>query len=142
MLAGVEPGAERDARTRADAALEADDLPQPPVVVACVDMAVVSEVAASHHVVRVATRRRPEAVRVVHRPQPVLAAEMIDLREHRHLGRPRLGGRSKQEKWILQAELYNEIHRWVKQTWAKGIDDKGRPMILPNTAPTEAGVAV
>src|SRR5580765_3252523 len=31
----------------------------------------------------------------------------------------RLGGRSKQEKWILQAELYNEIHRWVKQAWAK-----------------------
>jgi hypothetical protein len=25
----------------------------------------------------------------------------------------RLGGRSKQEKWILQAELFNEIHRWV-----------------------------
>ena len=31
----------------------------------------------------------------------------------------RLGGRSKQEKWILQAELYNEIHRWVKQAWTK-----------------------
>jgi len=29
----------------------------------------------------------------------------------------RLGGRSKQEKWILQAELYNEIHRWVKGAW-------------------------
>ncbi len=29
----------------------------------------------------------------------------------------RLGGRSKQEKWILQAELFNEIHRWVKQVW-------------------------
>ncbi len=29
----------------------------------------------------------------------------------------RLGGRSKQEKWILQAELYNEVHRWVKRTW-------------------------
>lgn len=25
----------------------------------------------------------------------------------------RLGGRSKQEKWILQAELFNEVHRWV-----------------------------
>src|SRR5206468_11693030 len=36
----------------------------------------------------------------------------------------RLGGRSKQEKWILQAELYNEIHRWVKQAWAK-IDREG-----------------
>jgi DGQHR domain-containing protein len=31
----------------------------------------------------------------------------------------RLGGRSKQEKWILQAELFNEIHRWVKSTWKK-----------------------
>ena len=31
----------------------------------------------------------------------------------------RLGGRSKQEKWILQAELYNEVHRWVKQDWKK-----------------------
>jgi DGQHR domain-containing protein len=29
----------------------------------------------------------------------------------------RLGGRSKQEKWILQAELFNEIHRWVKTDW-------------------------
>jgi DGQHR domain-containing protein len=31
----------------------------------------------------------------------------------------RLGGRSKQEKWILQAELFNEVHRWVKQCWTK-----------------------
>src|SRR5215471_16966924 len=31
----------------------------------------------------------------------------------------RLGGRSKQEKWILQAELFNEVHRWVKQAWAR-----------------------
>jgi len=31
----------------------------------------------------------------------------------------RLGGRSKQDKWILQAELYNEVHRWVKQAWKK-----------------------
>jgi DGQHR domain-containing protein len=29
----------------------------------------------------------------------------------------RLGGRSRQEKWILQAELFNELHRWVKQDW-------------------------
>lgn len=27
----------------------------------------------------------------------------------------RLGGRSRQEKWILQAELFNEIHRWLAQ---------------------------
>jgi len=31
----------------------------------------------------------------------------------------RLGGRSKQEKWILQAELFNEVHRWVRHRWAK-----------------------
>ena len=36
----------------------------------------------------------------------------------------RLGGRSKQEKWILQAELFNEIHRWVKQAW-KRIEPEG-----------------
>ncbi|HZV34324.1 MAG TPA: DGQHR domain-containing protein, partial [Verrucomicrobiae bacterium] len=36
----------------------------------------------------------------------------------------RLGGRSKQEKWILQAELFNEIHRWVKQAWS-GIEKEG-----------------
>jgi len=36
----------------------------------------------------------------------------------------RLGGRSKQEKWILQAELYNEIHRWVKRVW-KTIEKEG-----------------
>src|SRR5881397_3432777 len=41
----------------------------------------------------------------------------------------RLGGRSKQEKWILQAELFNEIHRWIKQAWAEiepqGADKRG-----------------
>jgi len=31
----------------------------------------------------------------------------------------RLGGRSKQEKWILQAELFNEMHRWVKSQWRR-----------------------
>ncbi len=30
----------------------------------------------------------------------------------------RLGGRSRQEKWILQAELFNELHRWVAADWA------------------------
>jgi DGQHR domain-containing protein len=29
----------------------------------------------------------------------------------------RLGGRSQQEKWILQAELFNELHRWVTRSW-------------------------
>ena len=41
----------------------------------------------------------------------------------------RLGGRSKQEKWILQAELFNEVHRWVKAAWpkieAEGADKRG-----------------
>jgi DGQHR domain-containing protein len=41
----------------------------------------------------------------------------------------RLGGRSRQEKWILQAELFNEIHRWVKQAWkqieSEGTDKRG-----------------
>src|SRR3954451_19218775 len=36
----------------------------------------------------------------------------------------RLGGRSKQEKWILQAELFNEVHRWVKQAWGV-IEEEG-----------------
>ncbi|CDM64088.1 DGQHR domain-containing protein [Pyrinomonas methylaliphatogenes] len=31
----------------------------------------------------------------------------------------RLGGRSRQEKWILQAELFNEVHRWVSADWAQ-----------------------
>ena len=31
----------------------------------------------------------------------------------------RLGGRSKQEKWILQAELFNEIHKWALADWKK-----------------------
>ncbi len=31
----------------------------------------------------------------------------------------RLGGRSKQEKWILQAELFNELHRWASADWKK-----------------------
>jgi DGQHR domain-containing protein len=29
----------------------------------------------------------------------------------------RLGGRSRQDKWILQAELFNEILRWVTRDW-------------------------
>jgi DGQHR domain-containing protein len=31
----------------------------------------------------------------------------------------RLGGRSQQDKWILQAELFNELHRWVSGEWKK-----------------------
>src|SRR5262245_8667996 len=41
----------------------------------------------------------------------------------------RLGGRSKQEKWILQAELFNELHRWVRLAWpeieAEGTGKRG-----------------
>jgi DGQHR domain-containing protein len=32
----------------------------------------------------------------------------------------RLGNRSKQDKWIMQAELFNEVHRWVQRTMDKG----------------------
>jgi alcohol dehydrogenase (cytochrome c) len=28
---------------------------------------------------------------------------------------------------------------YAKQTWAKGLDDSGRPILLPNSSPTEAG---
>ncbi len=40
----------------------------------------------------------------------------------------RLGGRSNQEKWILQAELFNELHRWITRDWeeieARGVGQK------------------
>ena len=36
----------------------------------------------------------------------------------------RLGGRSQQEKWILQAELFNELHRWVTRDW-RAIEREG-----------------
>jgi DGQHR domain-containing protein len=29
----------------------------------------------------------------------------------------RLGGRSQRDKWVLQAELFNELHRWVRARW-------------------------
>jgi hypothetical protein len=29
----------------------------------------------------------------------------------------RLGGRSQKEKWILQAELFNELHKWAVADW-------------------------
>ena len=37
----------------------------------------------------------------------------------------RLGGRSRQEKWILQSELFNELHRWVSSDYPSG---KGVPI--------------
>jgi DGQHR domain-containing protein len=36
----------------------------------------------------------------------------------------RLGGRSRQEKWILQAELFNEVHRWAAADWRQ-LEKKG-----------------
>ena len=41
----------------------------------------------------------------------------------------RLGGRSQQQKWILQAELFNEIHRWVSADW-KTLKKQGTPRAL------------
>jgi len=43
----------------------------------------------------------------------------------------RLGGRSQQQKWILQAELFNEIHRWVAADWKK-LKKQGTPRALSN----------
>ncbi len=34
----------------------------------------------------------------------------------------RLGGRSRQEKWILQSELFNELHRWVREDHPDGVE--------------------
>jgi DGQHR domain-containing protein len=31
----------------------------------------------------------------------------------------RLGGRSQKDKWILQAEIFNELYRWVRADWKK-----------------------
>ena len=36
----------------------------------------------------------------------------------------RLGGRSRQDKWIMQSELFNELHRWVELDW-KIIERRG-----------------
>jgi DGQHR domain-containing protein len=57
-------------------------------------------------------------------PDKKFAARVVDqlYREHDSPLRykiNRLGGRSKQEKWILQAELFNEIHRWATADWKK-----------------------
>jgi alcohol dehydrogenase (cytochrome c) len=32
--------------------------------------------------------------------------------------------------------------QYAKQTWAKGLDDRGRPEVLPNTSPSEQGTLV
>jgi DGQHR domain-containing protein len=55
-------------------------------------------------------------------PDKKFAAQVVD-RLYREGDSPlrykinRLGGRSKQEKWILQAELFNEIHKWATLDW-------------------------
>jgi len=36
----------------------------------------------------------------------------------------RLGGRSQQTKWILQAELFNELHKWIAKDWRR-IEPRG-----------------
>jgi hypothetical protein len=40
----------------------------------------------------------------------------------------RLGGRAQRQKWILQAELFNELNRWISTDWKaierRGPDDK------------------
>jgi DGQHR domain-containing protein len=41
----------------------------------------------------------------------------------------RLGGRSAQQKWILQAELFNEVHRWVTADWSR-LKKQGTPRAL------------
>ncbi|HZT28762.1 MAG TPA: PQQ-dependent dehydrogenase, methanol/ethanol family [Bryobacteraceae bacterium] len=60
--------------------------------------------------------------------------------------------RGKQRKLLIQANrnsFFYVLDRengefllgkpFAKQTWAKGLDDKGRPMVIPNTDPTPAG---
>ncbi len=57
-------------------------------------------------------------------PDRKFAARVVDLL-YREADSPlrykinRLGGRSRQDKWILQAELFNEIHRWVTRDWRR-----------------------
>lgn len=43
--------------------------------------------------------------------------------------------------YVLDRSTGEFLHAqaYAKQTWAKGIDAKGRPMVLPNTDPTEDG---
>jgi alcohol dehydrogenase (cytochrome c) len=46
--------------------------------------------------------------------------------------------------YVLDRETGEYLHSkpYVKQTWAKGIDDKGRPVRVPNTSPTVEGTLV
>jgi len=43
----------------------------------------------------------------------------------------RLGGRSQRDKWILQAELFNELHRWVRADWRRIQVTGGTPKQAP-----------
>jgi DGQHR domain-containing protein len=43
----------------------------------------------------------------------------------------RLGGRSQRDKWILQAELFNELHRWVRIDWRRIQVTGGTPKQAP-----------
>src|SRR5258706_9165298 len=46
--------------------------------------------------------------------------------------------------YLLDRETGEYLHgsAYAKQTWAKGLDDSGRPIVLPNTAPSEEGTLV
>lgn len=43
----------------------------------------------------------------------------------------RLGGRALRDKWVLQAELFNELHRWVRGRWRSIQLAGGTPKELP-----------
>src|SRR5258706_5264593 len=47
----------------------------------------------------------------------------------------RLGGRSQRDKWVLQAELFNELHRWVRGRWRSIQLAGGRSKEVPRHYP-------
>src|SRR5207245_9024417 len=46
--------------------------------------------------------------------------------------------------YLLDRDTGHFLHAspYARQTWAKGIDDHGRPQVLPNTAPSVEGTLV
>ena len=46
--------------------------------------------------------------------------------------------------YVLDRETGEFLHAsaYAKQTWAEGIDEKGRPILIPNMDPTEEGIEV
>ena len=46
--------------------------------------------------------------------------------------------------YVLDRETGEFLHgsEYSKQTWAEGLDDAGRPIVIPNTEPTEEGTLV